>query len=219
MKDLRSRMSYANVVATLALFLALTGGTVYAASKLGRDEVKSKNIAKGAVKNSDLAKNSVKGKNIKGGAVASSDLTADLLSKLDTEVTASASGGPAPIVAGGADVPLPITGTTTFTSKPGEVTAIAAEGLFTVATSNVANECSPDVRVYVDGEPTNIFVSPEGDVNSATLKSSTGRDAYGPYGLVDPGVQHTLTASLSGDPDCLATSTLDKLEIRVVQIR
>ncbi len=75
----RPKLSYANVVATLALFLVLTGGTVYAASKLGKDEVKSKNIAKGAVKNSDLAKNSVKGKNIKAGSVATSDLTADLL--------------------------------------------------------------------------------------------------------------------------------------------
>ncbi len=45
--SLGSRLSYANVVATLALVLAIGGGTVYAASELGRNDVKSRNIAKG----------------------------------------------------------------------------------------------------------------------------------------------------------------------------
>ena len=51
---LRSKLSYANVVATLALVLAIGGGTVYAALRLGKDAVRSKNIAAGAVKSSDL---------------------------------------------------------------------------------------------------------------------------------------------------------------------
>ena len=51
---MRSKITYANVVSTIALFLALGGG-VYAYA-LGRNEVKSKHIAPGQVKASDTAK-------------------------------------------------------------------------------------------------------------------------------------------------------------------
>jgi hypothetical protein len=60
------RLSYANVVATLALFLAVGGGAVWAAGKIGssgikRNAIKSKHIAKGAVKTGDIAANAVTG--------------------------------------------------------------------------------------------------------------------------------------------------------------
>src|SRR3954451_14771948 len=45
---LRARLTYANITATLALFLAL-GGTSYAALKLPRNSVGSKQIRSGAV--------------------------------------------------------------------------------------------------------------------------------------------------------------------------
>ncbi|MFN8161727.1 MAG: hypothetical protein U0R52_11875 [Solirubrobacterales bacterium] len=57
-RGLRPRLSYANVVATLALFLAL-GGAAYAAFKLPPDSVRSRNIVKGQVKTSDLGKGAV----------------------------------------------------------------------------------------------------------------------------------------------------------------
>lgn len=50
---LRSRLSYANVMSTLAVFLLVAGGGAYAASKLKRNAVKSKNIAPNAVKGVD----------------------------------------------------------------------------------------------------------------------------------------------------------------------
>ena len=77
--NLRPRLSYANVAATLALVLALGGGTVYAAAQLGKNDVKSKNIAKGAVKTSDLAKNAVKSPKIKDGTIQAGDLAAGLI--------------------------------------------------------------------------------------------------------------------------------------------
>ena len=46
MQGIRGRLTYANVMATLALFIALGGG----AYALSRNEVKSRNIATGAVK-------------------------------------------------------------------------------------------------------------------------------------------------------------------------
>jgi hypothetical protein len=49
MKALRDRLSYANVISTLALFLVLAGGTAYAAAHLPRNSVGTQQIKKGAV--------------------------------------------------------------------------------------------------------------------------------------------------------------------------
>lgn len=54
-----THMSYANVVATIALFLAL-GGTSYAAVKLTKDSVRSGHIKNGQVKTVDVADGSLR---------------------------------------------------------------------------------------------------------------------------------------------------------------
>lgn len=55
MKHLRSRLTYANVIATLALFLALGGGA-YAATQLPKNSIGSKQIKKGSIQVNDLSK-------------------------------------------------------------------------------------------------------------------------------------------------------------------
>jgi hypothetical protein len=59
MSALRERLSYANVTATLALFVAL-GGTSYAVASLPRNSVGPKQIRKGAVASSELRNRSVR---------------------------------------------------------------------------------------------------------------------------------------------------------------
>lgn len=59
---IRQRLSYANVTATMALFIAL-GGTSYAAVQLSKGDVKKKH----------LAKNSVVSKKVKDGSLLSKD--------------------------------------------------------------------------------------------------------------------------------------------------
>lgn len=64
MKRIRAKLTYANVAATLALFIALAGGTAYAAEQLGKESVGSKELAKGAVTPTKLSKgarNSLRG--------------------------------------------------------------------------------------------------------------------------------------------------------------
>lgn len=53
------RITYANVMATLAFFLALTGGVVYAADKLGSN---------------DIARNAIKSKHVKADALRGGDI-------------------------------------------------------------------------------------------------------------------------------------------------
>ncbi len=78
---MRSRLTYSNVASTVALFLALTGGVVYAASKIKtkdiqRQAVTEKKIAPGAVKNGKLAAEAVKAGKLAAGAVETSKLAA-----------------------------------------------------------------------------------------------------------------------------------------------
>ena len=75
---LRSKLSYANVVATLALFVAL-GGSSYAAIALSNNSVKSKHIGKGQVKRADIGRNAVNSAKVKNLSLLAKDFKAGQL--------------------------------------------------------------------------------------------------------------------------------------------
>lgn len=70
----RPRLSYANVVASLALFIGL-GGSAVAAATLERDSVGSREISRDAVRSPELAADAVRPSEIAAGAVRSSELS------------------------------------------------------------------------------------------------------------------------------------------------
>jgi hypothetical protein len=64
MKSVRKRLTYANVMSSLAVFLVLAGGTAFAATQLGKESVGTKQLKKEAVSLAKIdaaAKNSLKG--------------------------------------------------------------------------------------------------------------------------------------------------------------
>lgn len=101
MQRLRKRLSYANVIATLALFLAL-GGVGYAATKLPKNSVGTKQIKKNAVTGAKVKKHTLTGKNInlaKLGKVPSAGAadtagTASALTALEATHVVGAAGQP-----------------------------------------------------------------------------------------------------------------------------
>ena len=56
MHRLRGNLTYSNVISTLCLVLLLGGGTAYAASRLGKESVGTKQLKKGAVTPAKLSK-------------------------------------------------------------------------------------------------------------------------------------------------------------------
>jgi hypothetical protein len=68
LSGLRGRVTYANVVGTLALFIAL-GGTSVAAVQLGKNSVRAKQIAPGAVGTSEVKDRSLKAKDFGKGVL------------------------------------------------------------------------------------------------------------------------------------------------------
>jgi hypothetical protein len=73
------RLSYANVVATLALVLALGGGA-YAAIRLPRNSVRSRNIVNGQVQSADVKDNGLTGQDVKDDSLTGKDINESTLS-------------------------------------------------------------------------------------------------------------------------------------------
>lgn len=235
---LRGTFTYANVVATLALFLALGGGVVYAAAKLDKNSVKSKNIAANAVKTRNLAKNAVKTKTIaanavtsakiKRGAVSSSkvakatltrnNLAAGTLAGLQVaEVQAASVPGLTTNSTGGTAVPL--TGTPTFTPIAGKSYELLVElkGTPADADGSGGEVCSAFVTIFVNGVPMNgagIWANANGapPFNLEPIGSSSAA-----VGLQQAGQPQTLSASSFGSTGC-SSATTGSLRAVVVEL-
>ncbi|HEX5525739.1 MAG TPA: hypothetical protein VFX44_00910 [Solirubrobacterales bacterium] len=69
MKQLRKRLTFSNVVSILALFVALSGATAFAASQLGKNTVGTKQLKKNAVTAAKIKKNAITTAKIKADAV------------------------------------------------------------------------------------------------------------------------------------------------------
>ncbi len=68
------RLTYSNVLATLAIFITL-GGTSYAVLELPRNSVGSRQIKPRAVGESELRANAVRSRQVKAGSLRASDLS------------------------------------------------------------------------------------------------------------------------------------------------
>ncbi len=74
LERLKTHLSYANVMATIAVFVAL-GGTSYAATKLARNSVGSTQIRAKAVGSSELKSRAVTSSKLRSGSVTASKLS------------------------------------------------------------------------------------------------------------------------------------------------
>lgn len=104
MSQIRKRLTYANVMSSIAIFFVLGGGAAYAAKKIGSNQLKansvttakikknavtSKKIKNGSVTTAKLANNAVIGSKVADGSLSSADLS-DLHVKGLTKVAATA---------------------------------------------------------------------------------------------------------------------------------
>src|SRR5690349_11698977 len=74
MQGLRERLTYANVAATMALFLAL-GGTSYAVAALPRDSVGSDQLRSNSVRASKIRRGAVRSSEIRDRAIRLRDIS------------------------------------------------------------------------------------------------------------------------------------------------
>ncbi len=82
MKQLRGRLTYANVMSSIAVFLVLGGATAFAASKIGANQLKANSVKTGkivkeAVTTAKIKKNAVNNSKIADGSVTTSKIAND----------------------------------------------------------------------------------------------------------------------------------------------
>jgi len=165
------KLTYANVMSSVAAFLALGGGAVYAAERIGsngiaakavtppkldRNAVTANKIAPKAVRRGKLAPGAVARSRIAASAVGSdqvedgSILPADL--EFPTQIVASPMGGALTLPPGG-PTPYPLTNNT-WTQQAGQLNVAFGSFVGTLAyDDNGAGSCSVNVNYVQNGVP------------------------------------------------------------------
>lgn len=212
MRAVGRKLTYANVVATLALFLALSGGVVWAAGKIG-----SKNLKANAVTAGKIKRNAVTNAKIRGNAVTAAKIKAGAVdfTKLAPGTNLIASATSAPTAANSATaVNVPLSGTAGVTPVAGTANFLSVEARGTdLGRVDPTKVCEPRVVPFVNGSRW------QADEKALALRAfaptaaeptgliaATG--ATGPLGLTSPGVAQTVSIQLVGDANCVAGSTV-----------
>ena len=219
-----TRLTYANVVATLALFLALGGGAVWAVDKIGSREIKNKavktrHLAGNAVTTAKLKGNAITGAKIRGGAVGLSDIGAGVLSgKIILRASASNIAGVTTDPPSNLGVALPLQGTTTFTPVADRSYGLMLEmrGEVVDGDGPGGQSCTPGIDLWVNDrlwQGRNLLAN--ADIPAQfQVPVATGNTIIG---LTTTGQPQTISARLYGDSGCGPSSTIDALRVYVVE--
>ncbi len=200
--------SPAMAVAVLALFVAL-GGTGYAALKLPKNSVSTKQLKKGAVKNADIGANAVTGPKVKRGSLTASDFRAGSLPQ-GPKGDAGAPGAPgnpaSSAILGRGNA---VGAGTSFLAPSGLAAANGNENLvsaFTPNTTIVASDLSVSLSVAPGLADSRTFTLRVGNANTALVClvgggtstcNSTGSVTIPPASLISIGSTSTGTPGLT----------------------
>lgn len=221
MTRIRPRLTYANVVATLALFLALSGGAVLAASKISGKQIKKNSIPGNRIKKNTLTNNQIKKQTITNARIKPGTIqrTALAAGALPGQIVADASATNLP----GATTetppgptPFALAGTTSFTPVAGKSYQLQVELVGNPQFTEPSDECEPGVQVYVNGIPTT-FVEIFAGVAPPGFDSRFPEASFTTSLLTESGLQ-SISAKVFGDPACSSGTTLDKLRVVVVEL-
>ena len=89
MKQIRKRLTYANVMSTIAVFLILGGATALAATKLGKNSVGTKQIKNNAVTSAKIKKNAITAVKIKNDTITGTQVNAATLGTVPSATNAT----------------------------------------------------------------------------------------------------------------------------------
>ena len=218
MKLRKPRLTYANVVATLALVLAVGGGSAYAASRITASEiapgaVTSAKIKQRAVKSGKIAVGAVRGNQVADHALSSTQIAAGSIKPESLEVplafVANFGGGGIGVPSGEpADYPLI---NATWTQQPGEIDVVFGEAKATL--SSTGGTCQAFVQLLLNGAEVG-----GGQVTTESPTPVAVQTSLGANPQIDPASAkpNTLTARVGSNGNCAAGSRIDSTRFRVL---
>jgi hypothetical protein len=212
------RLSYANVMATVAVFIAL-GGTGYAASRIPRHSVGHAQLRTNAVTSLNVRNATLRARDFKPGELprgprghtGPTGPKGSTGSRGPTGATGSA--GPNATAVGGStagtppagpDATLASTAITTKATGPLLITALGS-----VNSACAATPCTADFGIYVDGQPLAHTLTHVGDTGSA------GFDQIGRTGSLPVGA-HTVSIAVKRTGATLPTPTFSGAGLSVI---
>jgi hypothetical protein len=220
MKRFLPRITYANVVATMALFLALAGGTVWAANKINGKQIKKNTIPGNRIKKNTLTANQIKrqtitNNQIKPGSIQRTSLAAGSVpGVIIAEASATNLPGATTQTPPG-PTPFALVGTPTFTAVPGKAYNLTGE-LVGNPVANSTEFCEPGVQIYVNGVPIFFLELFAGD-RGPGFDSRFPQASFTASLLTESGPQ-SITTKVFGDNGCEPNTTLERLRIIVTEV-
>ncbi len=217
----KSRLTYANVVSTLALCLALSGGVALAASKvhtngifkravtsgkLALGAVRSNQIANGAVGAQQIANATIGSKQVGAGAIAPANL------QFPVYFAASPVGGSLS-VPNGEPVAYPLSDSS-WSQKPRQLNVIFGGAAGTIARAeNSGEDCRVFFDIRVNGEQTG-----GGELSTNSTTPVSVERSVGASPEIDPltPVTNKLTVNVGSNGSCTAGSRIDTTRFRVL---
>ena len=226
----RPHLTYANVVSTLALFLALGGGAAYAATKVNSNDlakgavhtsnvfkraITSGKLAVGAVRSNQVADGAIGAKQLANAAVGSKQIGAAAVAPSNLEFpvfyAASPRGGPAPVTEGPDPYPL---ANSSWTQNPGQIEVVFGGATATLAyDGSGSGSCQLFFEINLNGQQVG---GGQFSTGSTTLEQT--EQSVGAQPQIDPvvPVSNHLTARTGSNGDCTPDSTIDSARFRVL---
>ncbi|HXS46468.1 MAG TPA: hypothetical protein VN756_03290 [Solirubrobacterales bacterium] len=236
----KPRLTYANIVSTLALFLALSGGAAFAASKIDSGDiapgaVRTANVFKRAITSGKLAVGAVRSNQIADGAVGSNQIGPGAVGsrqigngtvgakQIDDAAVApsnlvfpvfyaaSPTGGSAPVSASFDPYPL---GDDTWIQNPGQIIVVFGAAVATLAyDGSGSGSCQVFFEVKINGQQVG-----GGEVSTSSTDLEQVEQSVGAQPQVDPvePTENQLSARIASNGDCTPDSTVDSARFRVL---
>ncbi len=236
----KPRLTYANIVSTLALFLALGGGAAYAASKVSSGDlapgavhtsdvfkraitsgklaagaVRSNQVADGAIGSKQVADGAIGAKQIANAAIGAKQIGAAAVAPSNLEFpvfyAASPKGGSAPVTAGPDPYPL---SDSTWTQNPGQIEVVFGGANATLAyDGSGSGSCQLFFEINLNGQQVGGGQFSTGSTSPEQIEQTVGAQPQ-----IDPvaPVTNHLTSRTGSNGDCTPDSTIDSTRFRVL---
>jgi hypothetical protein len=185
MKHLRKRLTYANVMSSIAVFLVLGGATAFAASILGKNTVGSKQIKKNAVTTAKIKNGAVNSAKVLDGSLTGADIN---LGSVGTVPSATKAGS-----------------ATSATNATNATNAVNAANATHAVSADVAGSAASPATLASGKTETGVFYgieTPGATPNSGYVSASVSF----PFPLAAPPTTHYLSIGASPIPACPGTA-------------